>query len=52
MRVIDFSVFYSFTALNYFFIMVFAWKILKEDIDKWKAVGNFLVIVGIVIFNL
>jgi len=52
MRVIDFSVFYSFTALNYFFIMIFAWKILKEDIDKWKIIGIFLVIVGIVVFNL
>lgn len=52
MRIIDFSVFYSFTALNYFFIMLFAWKILKEDIDKLKIIGNFLVIVGIVVFNL
>jgi len=52
MRVIDFSVFYSFTALNYFFIMLFAWKILKEDIDKWRIVGNFLVIAGVIVFNL
>ena len=34
MRVIDFSDFYSFTALSYFFIMLFSWKILKEDIGR------------------
>jgi len=52
MRIIDFSVFYSFTALNYFFIMLFAWKILKEDIDKLRIIGNFLVIIGVIVFNL
>ena len=52
MRIIDFSVFYSFTALNYFFIMLFAWKILKEDIDKLRIIGNFLVIAGVIVFNL
>ena len=52
MRVIDFSDFYSFTALSYFFIMLFSWKILKEDIDKLRVIGNILVIAGVVIFNL
>lgn len=52
MRVIDFSDFYSFTALGYFFIMLFSWKILKEDIDRLKIIGNLLVIAGVVIFNL
>jgi len=52
MRVIDFSVFYSFTALNYFFIMLFSWKILKEDIDRFRVIGNLLVIIGVVVFNL
>lgn len=52
LRVIDFSVFYSFTALNYFFIMLFAWKILKEDIDKLRIIGNILVITGVIVFNL
>jgi len=52
MRVIDFSDFYSFTALSYFFIMLFSWKILKEDIDKLRVIGNLLVIVGVIIFNL
>ena len=52
MRVIDFSDFYSFTALSYFFIMLFSWKILKEDIDRLKIIGNLLVIAGVIIFNL
>lgn len=52
MRVIDFSDFYSFTALGYFFIMLFSWKILKEDIDRLRIIGNFLIIAGVIIFNL
>lgn len=52
MRVIEFSDFYSFTALSYVFIMLFCWKILKEDIDKLIVIGNLLVIAGVVIFNL
>lgn len=52
MRVIDFSDFYSFTALSYFFIMLFSWKILKEDIDRLRIIGNLLVIAGVIIFNL
>jgi len=52
MRVIDFSNFYSFTALGYFFIMIFSYAILKEDIDRLRIIGNLLVIAGVVIFNL
>jgi drug/metabolite transporter (DMT)-like permease len=52
MRVVDFSDFYSFTALSYFFIMLFSWKVLREDMDKIRIIGNILVIVGVVIFNL
>lgn len=52
MRVIDFSDFYSFTALSYVFIMLFSWKILKEDIDRLIVIGNFLVIAGVIVFNL
>ncbi|MDD3628549.1 MAG: EamA family transporter [Candidatus Humimicrobiaceae bacterium] len=52
MRVVDFSDFYSFTALGYFFIMMFSWLILKEDIDRRRIIGNLLVIAGVLIFNL
>ena len=52
MRFMEFSIFYSFTALNYLFIMLFSWKILKERFDKLRVIGNILVIIGVVIFNL
>lgn len=52
MRVMGFSNFYSFTALGYFFIMLFSWTILKEDIDRFRIIGNLLVIAGVIVFNL
>ena len=52
MRYMDFSIFYSFTALNYLFIMFFSWKILKEKFDRLRIIGNILVIIGVIIFNL
>jgi len=52
MRYMDFSIFYSFTALNYLFIMFFSWKILKERFDWLRISGNVLVIIGVIIFNL
>jgi drug/metabolite transporter (DMT)-like permease len=52
MRYMDFSIFYSFTALNYLFIMFFSWKILKEKFDWLRITGNALVIIGVIIFNL
>ncbi|MBC8421277.1 MAG: EamA family transporter [Actinobacteria bacterium] len=52
MRFMEFSIFYSFTALNYLFIMFFSWKILKERFDRLRILGNVLVILGVIIFNL
>ncbi len=52
MRFMEFSIFYSFTALNYLFIMFFSWKILKEKFDRLRILGNVLVIIGVIIFNL
>jgi drug/metabolite transporter (DMT)-like permease len=52
MRVVDFSDFYSFTALGYFFIMMFSWLILKENFDRRRVIGNLIVIAGVLIFNL
>lgn len=52
MRFMEFSIFYSFTALNYLFIMFFSWKILKEKFDRLRVLGNVLVIIGVIIFNL
>ena len=52
MRFMEFSIFYSFTALNYLFIMFLSWKILKEKFDRLRILGNVLVIIGVIIFNL
>lgn len=52
MMFIDFSVFYTFTALNYFFIMIFSYKILNEKIGRLKIIGTSLIILGIIIFNI
>lgn len=52
MRFMEFSIFYSFTALNYLFIMFLSWKILKEKFDILRISGNVLVIIGVIIFNL
>ena len=52
MRFMEFSIFYSFTALNYLFIMFLSWKILKEKFDRLRILGNILVIIGVIIFNL
>jgi len=52
MRFMEFSIFYSFTALNYLFIMLLSWKILKEKFDILRILGNLLVIIGVIIFNL
>ncbi|MFC2159557.1 EamA family transporter [Actinomycetota bacterium] len=52
MRFMEFSIFYSFSALNYLFIMFFSWKVLKEKFDLLRILGNVLVIIGVIIFNL
>lgn len=52
MRYMQFSIFYSFTALNYLFIMFFSWRILREKFDRLRLAGNILVIIGVIVFNL
>ena len=52
LKFIDFSAFYSFTALNYLFISVLSKIYLKERIDKKKIIGNLIIIVGILVYNL
>jgi len=52
MRVVDFSVFYAFTALNYFFVMILSKILLHEKIDRFKIIGNIVIILGIIVFNL
>ena len=52
LKFIDFSAFYSFTALNYLFISVLSKIYLKERIDKKKIIGNLIIILGILVYNL
>ena len=52
MRFMEFSIFYSFSALNYLFIMFFSWKLLREKFDILRILGNVLVVIGVIIFNL
>lgn len=52
MRKLDFSVFYSLSALNYLFIAIFSKLMLHEEIDRAKAIGTAVVMLGIVLYVL
>jgi len=52
LKFIDFSAYYSFTALNYLFISVLSKIYLKEWIDQRKIIGNLIIISGILVYNL
>jgi len=52
LRVIDFSAFYSFTALNYLFISVLSKTFLGENLDREKVLGNTIIVAGILVYNL
>ncbi len=52
LKFIDFSVFYSFTALNYLFISILSKIYLLERIDRKKIIGNLIIILGILVYNL
>ncbi|HEO72114.1 MAG TPA: hypothetical protein ENN80_12705 [Candidatus Hydrogenedentes bacterium] len=49
---LDFSVYYSLTALNYVFISALSKVYLGERIDRQKIIGNAVIILGIVVYNL
>ncbi len=48
----EFSVFFSWTALSYIFISVLSRACLGEEIDKRKVLGNLFIIVGILVYNI
>jgi drug/metabolite transporter (DMT)-like permease len=52
LKYIDFSAYYSFTALNYLFISGLSKIYLKERIDQRKIIGNLIIISGILVYNL
>ena len=49
---LDFSVFYSITALNYVFIMSLAKVYLGEKLDTKKVLGSAIIVAGILVYNL
>lgn len=52
MRVLDFTIYYALTSLNFGFIALLSAIYLKEKIDRRKAVGVLVIIFGLIIFNL
>ena len=45
----DLSVLYPFASLTYIWIILFSKFLLKERITKWKWMGIFLILVGVLI---
>ena len=52
MRVLEFSVFYSVTALNYVFIALLAHFHLRERFDRAKVIGSIITVVGVFVYNI
>lgn len=52
MRYLEFTIYYSITALNFVFITFLSKKYLKEKIDSKKWVGIIIIVVGLLVFNL
>ena len=49
---LEFSQYYAVTALNFLFISIFSYRFLGEPMDRYKIVGNLIIITGILVFNL
>lgn len=52
MKYLEFSVFYSLTALSYVFVGLLAYLVLGEPYDKEKIFGSLITVVGVLIYNL
>ena len=51
-QVVDFSVMYAMTALNFVFLLLLSRCVLKEKIDWPKIVGVCVIIVGLLVMVL
>ena len=51
LRVLDFTVYYTLTSLNFAFIAILSAWFLNEKLDLYKISGILLIILGLVIFN-
>lgn len=52
MRYLEFSSFYSLTALNYVFIALLANWFLNEKFDRAKVIGSTITIAGLFVYNM
>jgi multidrug transporter EmrE-like cation transporter len=52
LKEISLKIFYSFTSLNFFLVLVFSYFILKEPVNKGQILGIGLIVLGIIVFNL
>lgn len=49
---VDLSIAYAFTGLNYVFVFIGSWLILKEKVSAYHFIGIFLIFLGVLLFNL
>lgn len=52
LRGIELKLFYVLTSLNYVIVMILSRVILKENLSRNKIKSIFLIITGIIIFNI
>jgi undecaprenyl phosphate-alpha-L-ara4N flippase subunit ArnE len=48
-KVMDFSIMYAMTSLNFVFVLLLSRWILKEKIDWPKMVGIFVILIGLLV---
>ena len=48
-KVMDFSIIYAMTSLNFIFVLLLSRWILKEKIDYFKIIGVCIIITGLLI---
>ena len=49
---LEFSQFYSLTALNFLFISILSCYFLGEKLDRYKIIGNLIIIIGVFVYCL
>lgn len=52
MRILDFTIYYALTALNFVFISILSTIFLDEKLDGLKIGGVLIIVIGLIIFNL
>jgi len=52
LKKLNLSIAYSFTGLNYVFVFLGSWVILKEKINIYHFIGILVIFAGIIIYNL